>query len=193
MSCVRSGVSVRGDRVTDIHNTRLELDAQVNHAIALLGAEARQCSVEDLAEPAPNTFFSVDPEAKLSGTYATAAEGLIRISYAAQRKPRWCALHLAAGDIDLTGATVLGVICKAQAEAAVTFRVCLRSAAPEGFVDTFLPKAVVAFGQPSVHVDLLRLDTAPTVPKQAEWRELVLFFQPNKADLVLQDLRVFIV
>ena len=179
--------------MTDIHNTRLDVDAQVNHAIALLGAEARQGELADLAVPAPNTFFSIDPEATLTGTFATADEGLIRVSYTAARKPRWLALHLTAGGIDLSSATVLGVICKSQAASAATFRVCLRSAVPEGFVDTFLPKTVVAFGQPSVHLDLLRLDSASTVPKQAEWRELVLFFQPGAADILLQDLRVFIV
>lgn len=179
--------------MTDIHNTRLERDAQVNHAIALLGAEPREGEIADLGSPAPNTFFSIDPEAALTGTFATAQDGLIRLSYAAARKPRWCALHLTAGGIDLDGATVLGVICKSQAEAAVTFRICLRSGTPEGFVDTFLPKSVVAFAQPSVHVDLLRLDTVSGLPKQAEWREIVLFFQPGKADVVLQDFRVFIV
>lgn len=184
---------VNGDTVADFHNTSLARDAQLNHAIALLGAEARSGDLADLVVPAPGTFFSVDPEAGLSGTFATAKDGLVRITYTTERRPRWAALHLVAGGIDLSEATLLGIVCKTQAPEASTFRVCLRSGTSDGFVDAFLPKTVVAFSQPSIHVDLLRLDQSGEVPKTAAWRELVLFFQPNSADVLLQDLRVFIV
>lgn len=179
--------------MADIHNTSLARDAQVNHAIALLGAEVRSGDLADLAVPAQSSFFSVDPEAGLSGTFTTARDGLVRITYTTERKPRWIALHLLAGGIDLSEATLLGIVCKTQAPEASTFRFCLRSGTSDGFVDAFLPKTVVAFSQSSAHVDLLRLDQSAEVPKTAAWRELILFFQPGSADILLQDLRVFIV
>ncbi len=179
--------------MTDLHNTHFGLDAQVNHRIAALRAVPGEGDLKDLASPLPDVFFSIDPEAELGGRFRNGGEDLIHLSYDVVKKPRWIGLHLAAGALDLTGSTVLGVVCKSQGREAATFRICLRSAAQDGFVDAFLPKTVVAFAQPSVHVDLLRLDATDAVPEQAAWREIVLFFQPDSADITLHDLRVFIV
>ena len=97
------------------------------------------------------------------------------------------------GGIDLRDAAVLGVVCKSQAPEATAFRFCLRSQAADGFRDVFLPKHVVAYAEPSTHVDLLKLEGRDDVPARSEWRDLILFFSPQPAVVKLMDLRVFVV
>lgn len=141
----------------------------------------------------PGVRFVGDPKGEVTGRCVTGGESLFRLSYTTTKAPRWLALHIAVGGINLKKAAVFGVACKSQAVEAATYRICLRSATPNGFVDAFLPKHVVAFSQISSHVDLLKLEEHENVPDQADWRELILFFQPNSASFDLLDLRVFIV
>ncbi|MFT3691457.1 hypothetical protein [Paenirhodobacter sp.] len=170
-------------------------DAQVNHAIASLRSLSVDMPLTDGARIAPGVFLSVDSETggQVAGNVVTGGDGLLRLSYTIDKRPRWLALHVAMGGVDLSQASVFGVVCKSRAPEAATFRICLRSATADGFTDTFLPKHVVAFAADSTHLDLLRLEGHPDVPARAAWRELILFFQTTSATFDIRDLRVFIV
>ena len=141
----------------------------------------------------PGAFFAIDAEGEVLGSCVTGGDTLLRIDYTVGRPPRWLALHMAVGGVDLEKAAVLGVACKSRAPEAATYRLCLRSATSNGFIDAFLPKHVVAFSETSTHIDFLKLEGHEDVPAKAEWRELILFFQPSSAAFELLDLRIFIV
>lgn len=182
----------KGDRAM-ADNLLLGPDAQVNHTIDLLRTIEKTETLGDGVRLAPHAFVALDGQGQVEGSVSTAAGNVLRLQYQVRQKPRWLALHLGLGGIDLTGRTVLGLVCKTQAPVAATFQPCLRSGRPEGFVDAHLPKHVVAYAEASTHVDLLRLEGSPQVPLQAPWRDLVLFFQTTSARIDIQDLRVFIV
>lgn len=175
------------------HNLLLGPDAQINHTIGLLRSAPADGRLADGLRLAPGAFMGIDPEGEVNGRCTTGGESLLQLNYTTGKAPHWLALHLAVGGVDLGRAAVFGVACKSRAPEATTFRLCLRSATANGFVDAFLPKHVVAFAQPSTHVDLLKLEGHENVPAQADWRELILFFQPHSAVYELLDLRVFIV
>lgn len=174
-------------------NLLLGPDAQINHTIGLLRSVPADGRLSDGLRLAPGAFMALDLEGEVEGLCATGGESLLRLNYTTGKAPRWLALHMAVGGVDLGRSAVFGVACKSRAPEAVTFRLCLRSATASGFVDAFLPKHVVAFAEPSTHVDLLKLEGHENVPAQADWRELILFFQPRSAVCELLDLRVFIV
>lgn len=176
-----------------VDNLLLGPDARINHTIGLLRSVPADGKLADGMALAPGAFLAIDPEGEVSGRCATGGESLLRLDYTTGKAPRWLALHLAIGGVDLGRAAVFGVACKSRAPEAATFRLCLRSATASGFVDAFLPKHVVAFARPSTHVDLLKLEGHDNVPARAEWRELILFFHPHSAAYDLLDLRVFIV
>lgn len=181
-------------RVTCIvDNLDFGLDAEVNHKLAVLRHEGGSGALQDAVSPGTGCFFSIDPEAEVIGSYRAGNGCLLDLKYEVRKAPRWMALHISVGGIDLTDASVIGLICKSTAEQAVTIRPALRSARPGGFFDAFLPKHVVAFSAPSTHIDILKLQGRADVPATAEWRELVLFFEPKSSAVTLRDLRVFIV
>ncbi len=169
-------------------------DAQINHTIGLLRATATDQPLADKIDLLPGVFLAIDTEeGEVTGRCVTGGVTLLRMEYTVSRSPRWLALHMAVGDVDLSKAAVMGIVCKSRAAEAATYRVCLRSATSSGFVDAFLPKHVVAFSEASTHIDLLKLEGYEHVPAKAEWRELILFFQPRSAAFELLDLRAFIV
>lgn len=174
-------------------NLQFGVDAEVNHKFALMRAAVGNGALADGVVPSLGTFFSVDPEADLDGSYSTGNGSVLDLAYTVRRAPRWLALHLPLGGIDLGGASVFGVVCKSSAPRAVTFRVALRSAVHGGAVDAFLPKHVVAYAEESTHADILKVPGREDVPPSAEWRDLILFFSPETSALTLRDFRVFIV
>ncbi|MCM2563947.1 hypothetical protein M8744_17565 [Lutimaribacter sp. EGI FJ00013] len=174
-------------------NLSLNLDAEVNHTLGLLRTEASDEELSNGLRLAPGALISIDPNGEIEGRSVTGGDNILSLNYVVQQPVKWMALHLSVGGIDLRNAAVFGVACKTFAAEATTFRVCLRSQTADGFVDAFLPKHVVAYGQPSTHVDLLKVEEREDVPIKASWRELVLFFAPQSAALDLIDFRVFIV
>lgn len=168
-------------------------DAQINHTIGLLRASPTDKPLVDKMKLMPGAFFAIDAEGEVTGRCVTGGDHLLRLDYTVGRPPRWLALHLVVGGVDLGKAALFGVACKSRAPEAATYRLCLRSATPEGFVDAYLPKHVVAFSETSTHVDFLKLEGHEHVPAQADGRELILFFQSRSAVFELLDLRVFII
>lgn len=174
-------------------NLLLGPDAQINHRIGVLRTTVTDQPLAEQLPLVPGAFVSIDREGEVAGRCVTGGESLLRLDYTCRKSPRWLALHLRVGGLNLDQAAIFGVVCKSRAPQAATFRLCLRSAAPAGFVDAFLPKHVVTFAETSTHVDLLQLQGHEDVPVRADWRELILFFQPQSAAFDLLDLRVFIV
>lgn len=187
-----SGTAHEGMQAAMTDNLDFGPDAQVNHAIAMLRGGAQTARIVDGLRLSPDVFLAVDPQGRIEGTSVTGGGSVLRLSYRVAERPRWLALHLGLGGLDLADHAVLGLVCKSCAPLATTIHPCLRSGGEGGFVDAPLPKHVVAHSDISTHVDLLRLDDA-RVPGQAPWRELILFFQTSSAEIDIRDLRVFIV
>ncbi|WP_081570380.1 hypothetical protein [Sphingobium herbicidovorans] len=120
-------------------------------------------------------FFVIDPEGKVKGQFETGDGCALKLSYRIIEPVRWFGLHLPAGSFDLKGKSIIGVICKSQAEHAITSRLCLRSGFEGGFEDSFLPKHLVSYGESSTHIDLIQVEKSDNLSKRALWRELILF------------------
>ncbi|SEO24127.1 hypothetical protein SAMN04488103_11627 [Gemmobacter aquatilis] len=175
------------------HNLSLAPDAEVNATLALLREGELSGDIVSNQQLLPGLFFSLDPESETTGRFRSEPGRLLDMEFNAATPGRWMALHLALGPADLSGRQVLGVVCRCSSPQTTTFRFCLRSGRDGGFTDSFLRKTVVATTGSGTHLDALVLDGDPVVPAVAPWRELILFFRPETSQILLQDLRVFIV
>lgn len=138
-------------------------------------------------------FFSTDPEARVTGRFRSDATNMIEVQMEAAEGRRWQALHVRLGDLNLSNAGVLGVVARSVAPSSITTRLCLRSGNDDQFMDTFLPKTMVSFAQPSTHMDAIEIAAMPDLPRHAQWRDLILFFRAGDVSLDLLDLRLFVV
>lgn len=168
-------------------------DAEVNHKLNVMHAINNTGALADGAVPSVGTFFSIDPGAEIKGNFSTGRGSHLKLKYSVLQQPRWLALHIPIGGISLASSLLVGIACKTSAAEARIIRIALRSAKQQGFVDTFFPKHVIAFSDPSAHIDFIKLSDTYDVPLNAAWRDLVLFFPTESSALSLHDLRVFIV
>lgn len=177
-------------------NILLGPDAQVRFSLQMLRAHEGRGPIQSGTTPIRDgVFLSCDPETGIKGEFeATKANMVsIEISPSEQSNPRWLGLHVAMGPVDLSNAAVVGIAARSKAPSSITTRVCLRSGRSGQFVDTFFSKTMVSFAEPSTHLDLLDIGALPDLPRQAAWRDLILFFRPGEVDLDLLDLRLFVV
>lgn len=139
-------------------------------------------------------FFSNDPNAEVQGKFVSRKSEMLSLCMkpVSASPPRWQALHLQLGELNLTGALLFGVAIKSQAPSSTTARLCLRSGQDREFLDTFLTKTLVSFSEPSVHLDVIEIDKTPDLPRKANWRDLILFFRVGEVELDLQDIRLFV-
>jgi len=139
--------------------------------------------------------LSIDPTSEVKGHYETTSEEMLSLTmqYGASKPPKWQALHISLGEMNLHGALLLGVLIKSRSPSSTTTKVCLRSGKDEDFHDTFFPKTMVSFGETSAHLDVLEFDKTPTLPRQVQWRDLILFFRPGEFDINILDIRLFVV
>ncbi len=138
------------------------------------------------------TFWLDDEEGQQSLLCQGARGGGVTIRATVETPGRWMGLHFALGEATLTEQVLLGVYSQQRAARACSWRLCLRSGTPDGFVDHFFEQHVVGFAAPSQHTDLLKLAEQTTLPRQNSWRELVLFFHPESFEATVQDLRLFV-
>jgi hypothetical protein len=176
-----------------MNNFHLGADAQITHQLSLFRTNSNKVKLTDGEEIFPGVTLRIDPQGDIRGEIETGGEALFRISYKVVKPPRWVGLHFAMGAVDLPRGSVLGLVCKSSAAQAQTFRSCLRSGAVEGFVDTFLPKHIVAYAKASTHLDILDLATQEDVSTKAPWRELILFFPALPTTITVHDMRFFVV
>lgn len=174
-------------------NLHLGPEATVNHSVALLRAATFDKAVEPEVKLVAGVFLSVDPDVEIRGRMTSISGELLTVHFEMERPARWAGLHFQMGDLDFGDRQLLGVVCRSQAPKAGTFRICLRSGNEGGFHDMIFRKTVVAYAEPSIHLDALELARESLVPKRSTWRELILFFQPETLDVSLLDFHVFVV
>ena len=176
------------------NNLDLGPEASANHLLGLLRAGSFDGPIKPgETRVLPGVFFSVDPDSKTSGRFPSAVQSLLNIDFAIDGKSRWVALHVKLGPVDLTDRQVVGVVCKSSSPQATTFQLSLRSGREGGFIDHNFRKTTVAYAAPSTHLDAIQIEADSTLPLKAPWRELVLLFRPENSQIVLKDLRIFIV
>lgn len=175
-----------------VDNLNLGQDSHFNHVIDVAKQTAGRGRIANQQRVAPGVLLSVDPEAKISGTYETGSDRLISVDYTSEIAPKWLALHIQLGEIALEGKAVLGIVVRSNADEAAVMRVCLRSGT-QTFVDEFFSKHIVAFSKPSTHLDLLKLEDLPQHhPRTKVERDLILFLPPTSSKFTISDIRLFI-
>jgi hypothetical protein len=141
----------------------------------------------------PGIFFSLDPEADNRVEVESRPGELMSFRLHADRPGRWLTLNMGVGSANFSASVIVGFACKLDSPATTTFRVCLRSGYEGGHRDVFFPKTVVAYPKTALHLDLLEIEAHPDINPQAEWREIVLFFQRDSAQINLRDFRLIVV
>lgn len=172
-------------------NLFLGPEAEVNHGLGLLRAATFEKAVAPRVELVPGAFLSVDAEAAVSGMLTSVPGSLLSLRLAPNGPTRWISLHLRLGAADFRQVQMIGAVCKAQSPRATTFRMTLRSGVGAGFVDTLFRKTVVAYAEPSVHMDALDLTREPGIPREAPWREVILMFELAPIDINLLNFGIF--
>ena len=178
-----------------VDNLFLGPDAQARLNLQTLRRHSADGKISGERTPVlDDVFLSNDPEAGITGDYSCTDTTLIRVQSRppGQATPRWQGMHIAMGPASLENAAVIGVVARSQAPSSATTRLCIRSGRDGRFVDTFFPNRMVSFAQPSTHLDILETVSTPDLPRQAAWRELILFFRTGEVDLELLDLRLFV-
>lgn len=169
-------------------------EAPVNGLISALKHSDLTENVEVGDKFSDGVFMSQDPQHQREMSCTSPEGRVLRLRAKAAPGSQWTALHIQPVPEDLSGISVLGVVIKSQSFGnARTSRVCLRSGFKDSFVDTFFPKHLVSFSEPGAHLDLLQPDMIDELPALADWRELIIFFPMNWTDIVISDIRVFMV
>ncbi|KEO61128.1 hypothetical protein DT23_10355 [Thioclava indica] len=117
----------------------------------------------------------------------------LSMQHGGSKTPKWQALHISLGEMNLSGSLLLGVLIKSRSPSSMTTKICLRSGKDGDFQDIFFSKTMVSFAQASVHLDVIEFDKNPNLPRQVQWRDLILFFRPGEFDISLLDIRLFVV
>jgi hypothetical protein len=174
-----------------VDNLFLGPEAGINHSLALLRADTFEKPVDPRVELGPNVFFSVDPDASVSGGISSTPGTLLALHLTPHSPTRWISVHFQLGGSDLRQVQMLGLICRSQAPKAVTYKITLRSGVAGGFVDTMFRKTGVAYAEASVHLDLIDLSRDLSVPREAPWREIIVNFDTSAIDVTLLNFGVF--
>ncbi|MCJ8139623.1 hypothetical protein [Falsirhodobacter halotolerans] len=175
-----------------VDNVNLGRDSHFNHVIDVAKTTTGRGKVADQQRVAPGIHLSVDMDAKVSGSFESGAGRLISVNYTSETAPKWVALHINLGEVSLEDKAVLGIVVRSTAKEAVAMRVCLRSGT-QNFVDEFFTKHIVAFSEPSTHLDILKLDDLPAHhPRGKVERDLIVFFPPTDSAFTISDIRLFI-
>jgi len=176
------------------HNLQLGPDVQINQLIQLLRTEKPTGKIPCEHPIIPGVRFSFDPAARFKGQLQNHPDSLLSFKIDKIEGSDWFALHISLGDIDLSAYDVIGFVCKSDAPNAMIYRACLRSGSEAGFSDCFFDKHIVAHSETSTHLDVIDIAQKSTLPKQAEWRDFILFLPADRPlALNLRDLRFFIV
>jgi len=176
------------------NNIRLGPDAEANQIIRMMSAEQPTGAIPCEEPITLGVRFSYDANAAFQGHLRADENAVLSFKVDQIEGSGWFALHISLGGIDLSPYAVIGFVCKSEAPSAVAFKACIRSGSEAGFSDCFFDKHVVAYGEASTHLDVIDIAQTPALPTQADWRDFVLFFPPDKPiEIILRDLRFFIV
>lgn len=141
----------------------------------------------------PGVFFSLDPEAANTVDVTSVPGELLRFRLGVDKPGRWLTLNMTAGAADLSACKIVGFACNLDAPVTTTFRVCLRSGGEGGHKDVFFQKTVVAYPKTALHLDVLEIDSNPDIRVKAPWREIVIFFPRESAEINLRDFRLIMI
>ncbi len=175
------------------NNLNLSPDGQLAYSLAALRALERSGPLEAGQHLVPGVFFSLDPETTNRVEVESRPGEILSARLVVEEPGRWLTLNLDLGRADLSGCGVVGFVAKSDSPGTTTCRVCLRSGTAEGPKDVFFPKTLVSFPKTALHLDVLQLDRHPEVPAQADWRELVFFFEVVSQTFNLRDFRLFVI
>ncbi|TQS70195.1 hypothetical protein ERN12_16330 [Rhodobacteraceae bacterium] len=179
------------------HNLLLGPDAQIRQSLQALRAFQGNGQIA-----APRTdlhagiFVNTDPEAAVAGRYIARRDGLISLSMQATSgtQARWQALHIPMGPALLgKELATIGTVIRARADTPNSIQLCVRSGQNEGFVDTFFSKSLQVTAEETTHLDIIELNTTPALPREAAWRDMIMFFPAGAVDIDILDMRFFIV
>ena len=165
--------------------------AAINHSLALLRAKSLQMPVQPHVTLAPGLFLSTDPDAVITGTVASRPGEILSLNLTPQGPVRWVSLTLEMGQVDLRQCQLLGVVVRTTAPSAVTMGLTLRSKLDGGHLDTAFRKSIVAYAEPSNHIDVIDFSTDHSVPRGSAARELILMFEHAQFAVDLLNITVF--
>lgn len=163
-----------------------------NSALAALAALDRDGPVPSGERLVPGLWVDLDTSAGTGDVMAGTGGGLLTLALAPRKAGRWCTLNIDLGSAPGEGAALLGVAIRSRAPHSTTARLAVRSFLPGGGMhDSFFGDYLVAFGTESTHCDVLWLARDPVLQAEADWRTLIVFFDPEGFDISLMDMRLF--
>ena len=139
--------------------------------------------------------FGYSANGRIGGKYCSTPSNMLALSLTcgSRSAPAWQCMTITLGPMDLGAAAAVGLVARSTAPQSTLSRFTLRSGRGDDFVDQPFRKSLVSFASPSTHLDVIEIDAAPDLPRQAEWRDLILFFTPGPLEIELLDLRFFAV
>ncbi|MEO8243513.1 MAG: hypothetical protein ABI832_14505 [bacterium] len=174
------------------NNLAIGPTAAVNHSLALLRAAAFEIAVEPRLPLVPGIVLATDPAAVVLGTVTSRPGEMLSLHLMPQGPVRWVSLTLDLGWIDFGALDLLGIVCRTRAPRAVTMVVHLRTALEGGNVDVAFRKSVVAYAEPSLHMDAFDFSRDLGVPRGMAKREVVVMFEHTDFAVDLLNFSVFV-
>lgn len=175
-------------------NLRLGPDAEANHRIRLLRAEAPAGDIENGTPLVPGVWLAWPGEGAVAGSLRAGADLALDLDVTAVDGCDWYTLNVSLGGFDLKDSAVLGVVAKGSAARTLALKACVRSGTEDGFVDCFFDKHLILTGEEAVHLDIFETRATAQLPAEAPWRDFVLFLPTDRSfALTLSDLRFFVV
>jgi len=163
-----------------------------NSALAALAALEHNGPVPSGERLVPGLWVDLDTSGGAGDVMAESGGGLLRLTLAPRKAGRWCTLNIDLGNTRRDGAALLGVAIRSRAPRSTTARLAVRSFLPGGGMhDSFFGDHLVAFGTESTHCDVLWLARDPVLQAEADWRTLLVFFDPEGFDISILDMRLF--
>jgi hypothetical protein len=162
-----------------------------NLALARVRAAGVSLPLGARTELARGVWFSLDTEgAEFQAQCDLSGPGLMTVEMSATRPGRWCTLNIDLGPEDLSLRRVLGLAIRLRAPSTTTLRASLRSFRAGAFQDIDFPLPILAHAEDSTHTDVLWTARHPGLTTPADWRSLLVFFQPGDFRVTISDLVV---
>ena len=175
------------------NNLNLSPDGQLAASLNALRALEYAGPVANGQHLVPGIFFSVDPDSTNTVEVTSHQGALMTMRMGVDTPGRWLTLNMTAGSADLSACKIVGFACKLDAPVTTTFRICLRCGDGGGHKDAFFPKTVVAYPKTALHLDVMEIEANPDIRVSAPWREIVMFFPRESAEITLRDFRFIVI
>ncbi len=146
----------------------------------------------------PDIYLSWDDvQGRVTGTAASTPGMVLRLSAQVEGMPRWWGLNLVLGAARLAPGSVLGIAADLEGPEGATLAPFIRSGRGNEALDTPLAEPLAMAGSRRVVTLLHDVDQgqplAATGPDDDAWHTLVLPLPDGRFELVLHDLRLFVI